>query len=259
MIPHFNFHYLDQYSQLLKKKILDPKYVGSMDSKTLTYPEMRLCISQQGRITDGFYLKLFVLVDETDGVIADIKFQAFGESALVGALEILCSLAIRKNYDQARRLTTELMEKEVKQGDKGFPSTLHNYLNVALSALDDALENCDDIPFADQYAPPTPFKMGEEQQHAYPNFLELSEVQKKSVLHEVIEKDIRPYIELDAGGVDIVSIDGYNLKVRYQGACTSCYSATGSTLSAIEHILKGKVHPDITVEADLANLQFAID
>ncbi|MCP4265610.1 MAG: NifU family protein, partial [Candidatus Brocadiaceae bacterium] len=62
-----------------------------------------------------------------------------------------------------------------------------------------------------------------------------------------IDKEIRPYIELDAGGIQIHELKDFELFISYEGACTSCHAATGSTLSAIQNILKSRIHPDLFV------------
>ena len=52
---------------------------------------------------------------------------------------------------------------------------------------------------------------------------------------------------MDGGDIHIVSYDGMNLIVNYQGACGSCPSSTMGTLKAIESILRDQYNPDITV------------
>ena len=57
---------------------------------------MRLVIGKEGRCSDGNAVCLYLLVDENDGVIADARFQASGQSALIGAAEAACELLIRR-------------------------------------------------------------------------------------------------------------------------------------------------------------------
>ncbi len=75
--------------------------------------------------------------------------------------------------------------------------------------------------------------------------------QKLAVIEQVMDEHIRPYIALDAGGIDIVGLSEHReLTVTYKGSCTSCYSSVGATLSAIQGILRAKVHPEIVVTPD---------
>jgi NifU-like protein len=73
------------------------------------------------------------------------------------------------------------------------------------------------------------------------------------LLEEIIARDIRPYIELDAGGIQVIDLTTENeVLIAYQGSCTSCFSATGTTLSYIQQVLRAKVHPSLVVVPDLS-------
>ncbi|MCF7852573.1 MAG: NifU family protein [Simkaniaceae bacterium] len=248
-----------RYSKALKASILYPHNAGTITPEDAQMSEMRLLSGSAGRLKDGNFAKIYLLIDEEDGLIADAKFQAFGDSALIGSLQILCNFVLRKNYDQASRMTADLIDKQVREREdqNAFPPETYPHLNLALSALMEALEGCQDIPFAINYVPPVPFdrEKGNEAP-AFPHFNDLNDAQKKAIIEEVIEKDIRPYIELDAGGVEITKIDGYQITITYQGNCTSCYSATGATLSAIQSHLQTKVNENIAVIPDTSTLTF---
>jgi len=227
-----------KYSRKLQKRIDQPHSFGVIDS----VEDMRLVTGHAENLT------IQLLIDEDDGCIADARFKLFGDSALFGAAEVLCSLLLRKNYLQAGRLSAELIDREVRDypDQPAFPEETGAHLNLCLRALDEALEQCDDIPIADE-PPPMPIQDTQGEESAYPNWLELSEAQKTQVIEGLISEEIRPYIELDAGGIEIVSIEDFKVTIAYQGACTTCYSAVGATLNAITQILKRRIHSDITV------------
>lgn len=248
-----------KYSPKLIQSILHPHNVGRITLQEAEMSEMRLVIGEAGQVKEGNKAKVYLLVDEDDGLIADAKFQAFGESALIGALQIVCGLILRKNYDQAGRITADMIDKHVRESfdEPAFPEEAYSHLNLALSAVIEATEQCQDIPFASDYVPPSPFDPEEGGQPQYPHFLDLSDEQKQAVLEDVIAKDVRPYVQLDSGGVQVTKINGYQLTVTYEGSCTSCYSATGATLSAIQSILRSKVNPHLEVIPDLSTLTFA--
>jgi NifU-like protein len=247
------------YSKKLASKIENPKFSGSFTTDKAWERGMRLVIGREGTAAQGNAVTFYWLVDETDGVIADVKFQVFGASALIGAAEAASELIIRKNYDQAKRISAELIDRQVrdKPEAEAFPSEVGGYLNLVLAAIENAADQCTDIPFADTYTTPS-MMLDVSGTGEYPGWKELSIQHKIAVIEEIINKEIRPYIELDAGGVQIVDfVEDRKLIIAYQGSCTSCHSATGSTLSAIEQILRAKVSPDILVEPDLSNLSFA--
>lgn len=248
------------YSKKLAQKIENPRHCGQITAEGAKERGMRLVKGLEGQCIDGNAVCLYLLVDESDGVIADAKFQAFGQSALIGAAEAACELLIRKNYDQARRLTAELLDRQVrdKEGINAFPPETFPHVNLVIGAIENATEQCFDIPFAEAYVP-TPLDIDSQiSDGPYPGWKELSTEQKIAVIEDVIQKDIRPYIELDAGGIEIVNlVNDRELIIAYQGACTSCYSATGSTLDAIQQILKAKVDSGILVVPDTSFLHGA--
>jgi NifU-like protein len=247
-----------RYSRKLSRKIEVPLHKGFFSREEAKQRGMRLVIGEAGELKKGNFLRLYWLIDEVDGIIADAKFQVYGQTALIGAAEAICELVIRKNYDQARRMNADFIDQHLrdKKDKEAFPEETYAHLNLALQAIDEASDCCMDIPLADSYVPPPVARIDANGEHsAYPNWDSLSMKQQISVIEEIIASDIRPYIELDAGGIEILSfLNGRELLIAYKGACTSCYSATGATLEAIQQILRSKVHPDIQVIPDLSFL-----
>lgn len=242
---------MNNFSKKLQARIENPISVGYFTPEDAEARMMRLAVGKEGDRAKGDLVHIFFLVDLTDGVIADAKFQVFGRPALIGAAESACELVLRKNYEQARRLSAELIDKQMhdRDGENAFPEEAAWALNLVLDAIENAADQCMDIPIADAYlAPPiSPSEMYGERRE-YPGWKELTSGQKIAVLEEVIAQDIRPYIELDAGGVQVIDFIGEcEVIISYQGACTSCHSATGATLNSIQEILRAKVSPDLTI------------
>lgn len=255
----FSFPYAQRYSKKLAAHIENPKYAGFFSADEAKARNMRLAVGTAGNIEEGRLVALYWLVDESDGVIADVKFQVYGPSALIGAAEGASELLIRKNYDQAKRVSADLLDAALhdKTNEEAFPKEAAPFINLVIDAIEDAAMKCVDIPFADTYvSTPMPNDSGSQENQVWPGWEELSVKQKISVIEQVIANDIRPYIELDAGGVEVLNlIEGKEVVIAYQGSCTSCYSATGATLNAIQQVLRSKVHPEIIVTPDLSFLQ----
>lgn len=245
----------NRYSKKLIAKIDKPRCVGIFERAQSEERGMRLAIGKEGSVADGNVVWMYWLVDLDDGIIVDAKFQVYGQSVLIGAAEIASELVVGKNYDQARRIGSELIDKQVrdKADEPAFPKEAGPHLNMILGALESAYEQCTDIPLANSYvAPPAPRDIGEVLEGGYPGWQELSLKQKIAVIEDVVARDIRPYIELDAGGVRILNLlQDREVIIAYQGSCTSCFSATGTTLSYIQQVLRAKVHPDLIVIPDL--------
>lgn len=243
-------------SKKLKSRIENPKNPGFFKEEDAKARMMRLAVGRAGDLKKGNCVSLYLLVDEMDGVIADVKFQVFGEPALIGASDAACELLLRKNYDQARRLSAELIDGYLrdKEGQHAFPKEASFHLNLVIDAIDDAAQKCMDIPISNQYiAPPIAHEIMEGSE--YPNWSGLSSEQKCAVISDIVAKEIQPYIELDAGGVEVLKVEGNEVHIAYSGSCTSCHSATGATLDAIQQLLRVKIYPELVVVPDMSFLK----
>lgn len=203
----------------------------------------------------GCWIGLSWLVDESDGVIADIAFRAFGPPALLLAAEVACELALRKNYDQVLRIGADLLDRHLRDrpDQPAFGPSAAPYINLILDLIEQAARRCFDIPFADSFTI-SPIDVPSQQISIYPGWELLSSEQKLALIEELLTREVRPYIELDAGGIEVRSFEGDELKIAYQGNCTSCYSAIGGTLTAIQQVLRSRLHPALTVVPDLTSL-----
>ena len=246
-----------RYSKKLAAKIEQARSSGWFTADEAEARLMRLAVGKEGSVKEGNMVLLYLLVDKDDGIIVDAKFQVYGQSVLIGAAEAACELIVGKNYDQARRVSADLIDKQVrdKTDVPAFPKETYPHLNLILGAIDQAADQCTDIPFADTYVSmPAPLNIGEVVPGGYPGFLELPLKKKIAVIEQVLDQDVRPYIALDAGGVSVLNfLNNKELVIAYQGSCTSCYSSVGTTLSYIQQVIRAKVHPDITVVPDMSS------
>lgn len=240
--------YWERFSKKLKAKIESLRFVGSFSSKEALDEGMRLVVAK------GENVRLFWLVDESDGVIADVRFQAYGPIAFLGMIEVASELILRKNYVQVSRIHADLLDQALrdKKGAAAFPKECDAFFNIVLSAIEDGVQQCLDIPVEEEYTA-TPIDLDlEGNEGGIEGWENFSHLQKKQIIEEVIEKEIRPYIELDSGGVRLIELKGHHeVVIAYEGACTSCYAATGSTLSAIQKILRARVHPSLSITPDI--------
>jgi len=67
-------------------------------------------------------------------------------------------------------------------------------------------------------------------------------------IEEVIEKEIRPYIEMDGGRIRYVEIKDSVVDVELSGACGSCPSAAITLKGGVERILKRRFPEIASVE-----------
>lgn len=231
-------------SKKLQEKIDRIQHGGFFTVREAEEKKLRLVTGKEGNVC------LYWLVKESDGVICEAKFQAFGPIVLIGAAEIVSELVLRKTYDQASRISADLIDQHVrdKKQEPAFPSEAHGFLNQVLSAIERAAYQCIDIPFAaaDYETTPIAWDAGENPD-GLPGWDDFPIPVKVKIIEEIVDKEIRPYIELDAGGVKVVELRDKEVMISYEGSCTTCHSSTGSTLSAIQQILKARVHPSLFV------------
>lgn len=248
-----------RYSKKLAAKIENSRSAGYFTQQDAEERGMHFAEGQEGLAIDGNEIHLYLLVDPADGIIVDAKFQAFGQSALIGASAAACELLIGKNYDQARRITAELIDRHVrdKPEEVAFPEETQGHLNLVIGAIEDAIEKCLDLPLPTHYVSPVPRQISEKEGGGWPDWKTLSREQKLSVIETVLNEDVRPYIELDAGGIEVLDlVNDHELLIAYQGACTSCHSSIGATLTTIQQILQAKVSSELKVVPNLDDLKF---
>lgn len=212
---------------------------GILTEEESQLKKMRLLKSTKGSIN------LYILIDEEDRTIVDCKYQAVVNSLTLGSLELTISALLGKTYEQARRITPESLFKTMSEDkEMRIPfSTMQESLQLICDAFHEALHSITEMV---ELVTPLPSESGESQE--YPGWLSLDKETKIAVIEEVFNKEIRPYVALDEGGVQIVDIVNDNeLLIAYQGACTSCYSSIGSTLSAIQQIVQDKIHKTLRV------------
>lgn len=64
-------------------------------------------------------------------------------------------------------------------------------------------------------------------------------------INEELDKEIRPYLLSDGGGIDVIAVDDKTVTINYKGACSSCAISMSSTLDGIERMLKMSVDPEL--------------
>ncbi len=67
-------------------------------------------------------------------------------------------------------------------------------------------------------------------------------------INELLDDQVRPYLQGDGGDLYVVGLEGNRLMVHYQGACGSCPSSISGTLTGVENLVR-QIEPDIEVVA----------
>ncbi len=77
-----------------------------------------------------------------------------------------------------------------------------------------------------------------------PSSQSLTNLQKISLIQQVIEEEVRPILALDGGDVELYEVDGNRVQVVLKGACDSCPSVTTTLRLVIEDKLRDRLQPD---------------
>jgi Fe-S cluster biogenesis protein NfuA len=63
----------------------------------------------------------------------------------------------------------------------------------------------------------------------------------KEKVQQIIEKEIRPALQMDGGDIELVSIEGNDVHVRLHGACAGCPGAAMTLQMGVERRLKQSI------------------
>lgn len=59
-------------------------------------------------------------------------------------------------------------------------------------------------------------------------------------IEDVIRHEIRPFIEMDGGGIDLVKLENNVVYVRLRGACVECPKSMVTLKDGVEDLLKSR-------------------
>jgi len=94
-------------------------------------------------------------------------------------------------------------------------------------------------------------EMQKEETKEEKNFNDMTLVQKIKIIDEIIEENIRDFLIMDGGDLEIIDIKENNneteVYIKYLGACGSCASSTTGTLYTIENVLHENLSKNIIV------------
>jgi NifU-like protein len=78
--------------------------------------------------------------------------------------------------------------------------------------------------------------------------VKLTNIQKIKLIEETLDREIRPELEKDAGGIELVDVDGNQVFVKLRGACATCNVSQVTLKHYVEAKLREFVTPELEVE-----------
>ena len=76
----------------------------------------------------------------------------------------------------------------------------------------------------------------------------LTNIQRISLVQQVLESEVRPMLQQDGGDVELVDVDGKNVQVAFRGHCAWCPVSDVTLKGAVEAKLRELVDAEIVVE-----------
>lgn len=245
----------DRFNKKIHEILQNPKFAYPLIVQADS--DLRFVLGQEGELEEDKCIRFYLLVHPEKGSIEKISYQVFGEPLLIAICEAICEVAITKNYVQASRVRADLIEKKLVDHHFISDSYFQRLINEVLSALFMALEQCQDILLEESFLQSPVQNSSFEASEHFKNWNAYSFIDKLELIKQIIKEDIEPYVALDQGGVEVKDfINDKEVIIGYKGSCTSCFSATGATLNAIDQILKQKLHPALVVVPDMSTLKF---
>ena len=61
-------------------------------------------------------------------------------------------------------------------------------------------------------------------------------------------EELRAVLQADGGDLEIVAVEGKNVKLKLRGACGGCPHAAMTIKGGLERILREEIDPGITIE-----------
>jgi NifU-like protein len=273
------------YSDEVKDHFLHPRNIGVLKDAD--------GVGEEGSLSCGDALKLMFKLD-SDGRLADVKFQTFGCASAIASASILTELVKGMTIEEASQVTN----KDIIQALGGLPKEKihcsvmgHEALQAAIAyyrnggkpvakpqpqgriicncfgVTDNEIENAirtgglttveqvteacqaggacgsciDDIQEIIDRLKTQPPQPAEK--------TTMTNIEKIEKIKQVIENTIRPALQNDGGDIKLIDVEGNEVKVALQGACSGCPMAAMTLSGFVEQQLKDNVSQDIVLKA----------
>ncbi|CCQ89341.1 putative Iron-sulfur cluster assembly scaffold protein SufE [Nitrospina gracilis 3/211] len=240
----------EKFSTKFEEAATKPKHRGAFYQEDATEKGMALV---EAKFKD---MKLYWLVDVVEGRVYSAKFFAYGGKVSVGICEQLCSMVKGLTIDEAcsllgadveRALRDDPEEPAVPESKKTAFGNVPELLKIIKEKYPEAqavAQATASIKGSGAGKPKSTRELTMQEQA----WLDLDEADQIKQVELVLDEKVRPALMSDGGNIQVLEVvDGERVLVQYQGACGSCGSSLGATLSFIERTLRQDVYSDLQV------------
>jgi NifU-like protein len=246
-----------KFSKKIESLAASPRHRGAFFTEDATAKDLALVTAKYKDI------KVYWLVDPQSDLIYDAKFFSYGGPVSMAMGEILSSLVRGMKVDTACETPIEEIEillRDTEGPDANKPATAQP-MDVAFANLPMLLATArESYPSAKALALASlqlkqstsgirPDRASYESLTEADNaWLARPKEEQLEQIELVLNNDIRPGLNMDGGDLQVLDLEeGRKLSVRYEGACGSCGSSVGATLSFIEDTMRRQLFGGMTV------------
>ncbi len=197
--------------------------------------------------------KLYWLVDVKEDRIFSARFFAYGGKVSLVIGETFCAMVEGLTVDEACSLLKADVEASLRDVPD-MPSVPESKMK-SFDAVDELLKIAKEqypsakaVAIASASINKEDFQSTTELNMVAQAWLGLTKDEQKEQIEIVLDEHIRPALMNDGGNVQVLDVtDGEKILIQYQGACGSCGSSMGATLSFMESTLRKHIYNEINV------------
>ena len=197
--------------------------------------------------------KLYWLVDVKEDRIFSARFFAYGGKMSLVIGDTLCTMVEGLTVDEACSLLKTDVEARLRD-EPEVPSVPESKMKAfdmveeLLKIVKEQYPSAKGVAIASASIDKADFQSTAELNLVAQAWLGLTKEEQKAQIDIVLDEYIRPALMNDGGNVQVLDVtDGEKVLVQYQGACGSCGSSLGATLSFMESTLRKHIYNDINV------------
>jgi NifU-like protein len=210
-------------STAVRDRLAALRHQGELTDADAATHGSRLITVSHGADSAPEHITLNLLVDQ-GGLVTHARFKTNASGDLLAAYDAMVEMVVGRMLVEAKEITPRRVEAFLRgtgseaafdvalDGDKPF---------YVLSKAVQSLEKPKDAPATSDQLP----------------WAEVGLFEKVRRIETVLDQHVRPALASDGGGLDLVDLQSDELIVQYHGACGSCSSSIGGTLTFIQDSL----------------------
>ena len=227
----------------VRNRLAALRFVGELTAADAVSHGCQLIVMSHGADHAPDHIKLSLLVDQ-GGLVFSGRFQTNAKDDLLAAYDVMVELTVGHPLIDAKTVTPKRVEA-VLRGNGTTPAfALTLVADQPFFILRKAVEHFEKPKDAPRTADQLPWP-------------EVGLFEKVRRIETVLDQHVRPALASDGGGLDLVDLQGDELMVQYHGACGSCSSSIGGTLTFIQDSINNNLGTNLVIKVSQMSLEDA--